>query len=388
MIEKEGNYFSPDYQQARAWFVKAAQKAGAEVKYHAHPIAKSLGEKKIGIDVASFNIEEAHTIIVITSGVHGVEGFAGSAVQTGLFSENFMGKLPEGFGVLMVHAVNPYGFAFLRRFNEDNVDVNRNFIDFNNPPDPNDVYKNWIPLLERRSRKDKPRKKLAWQLKKKLLLTFIKGRTARVLGIAKGQMISPNGLYYMGKKASWSRETLTSIFDEHLKVAPRLVLLDIHTGIGKYYETVVLVGNDDNRETVKDWVDTDSSPRYKAPKRDVYINVRDIKKNWKDKCSLTPFFEEKYIGRDVISATIEFGVDISRLFPIDTLINLRDETWLHTCAGDCFPKDGHEAREIKERLKESFIPSKSDWKENVWDSGKHLFETLIKKLSAASINDK
>ena len=388
MTEKEGYYFSPDYQQARAWFVKAAQKAGAEIEYHACPITKSLGGEEIGIDVATFNIEEAHTIIVITSGVHGVEGFAGSAVQTGLLSKNFMGKLTKGFGVLMVHAVNPYGFAFLRRFNEDNVDINRNFINFNNPPKPNDVYKNWIPLLERRSRKDKPRKKLAWKIKVNLLSTFLRGGIARVLGIAKGQMISPKGLYYMGDKASWSRKTLTSIFDKHLKEAPRLVLLDMHTGIGKYYQTTVLIGDDDAREKVRGWwKDQDSSPPYNSPKRDVYINVRETKKKLEISGSLAPFFKEKYIERDVISATIEFGVDTSPL-PIDTLINLRDETWLHTCTGDCFPKDGHEARDIKKRLKESFIPNESDWKENVWDSGKHLFEKLIEKLSASPINDK
>ena len=29
----------------------------------------------------------------------------------------------------MIHALNPFGFAHLRRANEDNVDLNRNFVD-------------------------------------------------------------------------------------------------------------------------------------------------------------------------------------------------------------------------------------------------------------------
>ena len=39
-------------------------------------------------------------------------------------------KLPEGLAHLAIHAINPYGFAWLRRVTEDNVDLNRNFVDF------------------------------------------------------------------------------------------------------------------------------------------------------------------------------------------------------------------------------------------------------------------
>jgi hypothetical protein len=35
--------------------------------------------------------------------------------------------------VVLVHALNPYGFAWLRRVNENNVDLNRNFRDFTEP---------------------------------------------------------------------------------------------------------------------------------------------------------------------------------------------------------------------------------------------------------------
>jgi hypothetical protein len=32
---------------------------------------------------------------------------------------------------MLIHALNPFGFAWLRRVNEANVDLNRNFQDFN-----------------------------------------------------------------------------------------------------------------------------------------------------------------------------------------------------------------------------------------------------------------
>ncbi len=67
--------------------------------------------------------------LVVSSGVHGVEGFFGSAVQLA-----FLEKLPpdwrppEGAAVVLIHALNPFGFAWQRRFNEENVDLNRNFL--------------------------------------------------------------------------------------------------------------------------------------------------------------------------------------------------------------------------------------------------------------------
>ncbi len=35
----------------------------------------------------------------------------------------------QNTGALLIHALNPYGFAWTRRVTEDNVDLNRNFVD-------------------------------------------------------------------------------------------------------------------------------------------------------------------------------------------------------------------------------------------------------------------
>ena len=49
--------------------------------------------------------------------------------------------------MLFVHAVNPHGFSYGRRVNEDNVDLNRNFRDFAEPPPVNAAYAEVHPLL-------------------------------------------------------------------------------------------------------------------------------------------------------------------------------------------------------------------------------------------------
>ncbi len=49
--------------------------------------------------------------------------------------------------VLFVHALNPHGFSYGRRVNEDNADFNRNFRDFATPPPVNAAYAEIHPLL-------------------------------------------------------------------------------------------------------------------------------------------------------------------------------------------------------------------------------------------------
>ena len=66
----------------------------------------------------------------MVSGTHGVEGFCGSGAQIDWLRRGEAASLPVDVAALMVHAVNPYGFAWLRRVTEENIDLNRNWIDF------------------------------------------------------------------------------------------------------------------------------------------------------------------------------------------------------------------------------------------------------------------
>ncbi|MFM9500516.1 DUF2817 domain-containing protein, partial [Streptomyces galilaeus] len=49
--------------------------------------------------------------------------------------------------MLLVHADNPWGFSHLRRTNEDNIDLNRNCVDFGRPRPANAGYRELDALL-------------------------------------------------------------------------------------------------------------------------------------------------------------------------------------------------------------------------------------------------
>ena len=118
--------FSPDYFTARQRFRKAVMKAGGALE--TIPLdAKGPNGEDLGIDIAWFGARNPRRALVHSSGLHGVEGFAGSAIQL-QFLENAPALAPDA-GLMITHILNPYGMAWLRRFNENNVDLNRNFVD-------------------------------------------------------------------------------------------------------------------------------------------------------------------------------------------------------------------------------------------------------------------
>ncbi|CUF83659.1 membrane-associated protein, putative [Bodo saltans] len=114
--------FSQTYFDARAKFRAAAKAAGAQLSSY------TIVEEDNFLyttDVAVLVGKKKGSLVVHISGTHGVEGFIGSAIQTDLLN-TWNSSRADGATIVFVHAVNPYGMAHFRRFNEHNVDLNRN----------------------------------------------------------------------------------------------------------------------------------------------------------------------------------------------------------------------------------------------------------------------
>ena len=133
--------FSRSYREARDKFLRAADAAHLELHAHAHPLLGRDGET-LAMDVARFGAADARRVLLSSSGCHGIEGYCGSAVQLALLADPGFHRAAEsaGVSVLYVHALNPYGFSWWRRTTHENVDLNRNFIDFTGPPPANPGY--------------------------------------------------------------------------------------------------------------------------------------------------------------------------------------------------------------------------------------------------------
>src|SRR5262245_23430494 len=118
------HHFSRTYAEARERFLAAADEAGLDVHSHAHPMLGRDGET-LAMDVARIGPPDAAGLLLISSACHGVEGFCGSGVQVALLRDAAWHQQAAAakVAVLYVHALNPYGFSWLRRTTHENVDL-------------------------------------------------------------------------------------------------------------------------------------------------------------------------------------------------------------------------------------------------------------------------
>lgn len=229
MIDVAGA-FCATYAQARAKFTQAAKARGLECKRRVHPDAIGAEGEELSVDFTLLGNADSHALLILLSGMHGIEGFCGSGCQVALLQDESIAAAvaQSGAAMLLYHAANPYGFSHLRRVNEDNIDLNRNFRDFATVavnPAYADVHAivvspAWPPTPEN---------------------TAAIGRYIAEHGVARlqaavssGQCGFPDGLFYAGRAPAWSNTTLRGVLQEYGSGRERLGWIDFHTGLGPW----------------------------------------------------------------------------------------------------------------------------------------------------------
>jgi Protein of unknown function (DUF2817)/Multicopper oxidase len=132
--------------------------------------------------------------------------------------------------VLLVHAVNPYGFSNIRRVTEDDVDLNRNFQDFSKPLPENPRYSDIHDALVPSDWDGPARAKAETALKG--WRDANGGMPAYQAVVAGGQYTFPDGMFFGGQSATWSNQTFRAIVKKHGAAAKRVGLIDVHSGLG------------------------------------------------------------------------------------------------------------------------------------------------------------
>jgi hypothetical protein len=357
--------FSEDYSTARDRFRHAAKSLGARVE--AYPIGpyEPTG-LDLSIDVAVVGPERPTRTILVTSGVHGVEGFFGSAVQVALLERSTLrNKLPLGTSVVLVHGLNAFGFAALRRFDAENVDLNRNFLlmgeEFAGYPQ---AYAELDPLLNPRrppARFDPFRLQI-------LAVIFRLGLGPLKEAVAGGQYEFPRGLFFGGKKASPTCGVVQRILVDQIGSAHRIRHIDFHTGLGRWadYRLLLVEAMNDRRdrfvrrfgpERLEQLKPEGRNPTQKA----VAYEVRGDLITW---CC-----RELFSDRDYDGIAAEFGT----YGPIAVLTALRAENQAHHWATPDNPMTGRS----KKRLREVFAPASPSWRSSTVAKGVEIVQRTI-----------
>jgi hypothetical protein len=240
--------FARTYAEAREKFVGAAKARGLELETHVVTARDGAEGETLASDVARLGPRGAERVVIVTSGTHGVEGFCGSGCQVHLLRDDLTIVTAENLGVavLFYHAVNPYGFSHVRRVNEDNVDLNRNFLDFAQPLRRNDAYAevHGFMLPPRWPPDDAARMALGTYMQ-------THGPAALQRALTGGQSDLPDGMFYAGRAPTWSNVTMRNVLREHLRGARRVAWIDIHTALGPWGHGEKIYAGRDDAATLK-----------------------------------------------------------------------------------------------------------------------------------------
>ena len=296
-------------------------------------------------------------LIVLTTGVHGMEGYIGSVMLDVFWEEVYTEIDTENTGVLIVANVNPYGMKYHRRYNENNVDLNRNFmIDWESfDLTVNKDYPNVETFLG-------PQKKMGnalWHeaefygaMIKEVVANGADGISNALLG---GQYEYPQGVYYGGTKDEKSTAYLKKVFEKTLEGEyQNIVHIDVHSGYGPRYNMVIF----------NSVYETMNEAETKALFGYDYVISYDSESFYATTGDTTDFYyrlkEKMDSNTELFSTCFEFGT-IGDGF-LDSIISMKytiEENQNHW-----YPSDNAIMNEIdRERYQELFYPTEKEWRE-------------------------
>jgi hypothetical protein len=339
-------HFAQSYMEARDKFVSAAQACGARQFRHVHPSERGADGEELSVDFAFVGKPGASGLLLLLSATHGVEGFCGSGCQVALLHDDEFLKSVEqaGVEVLMLHALNPYGFSHLRRVNEDNADLNRNFVNFRAPLPVNSAYAEIHPLLLPATwppRSGTEAKLGAW--------IAAKGAKAYQAAVSGGQYQFPDGMFYGGTAPAWSNLVLRAVLREHAAKRERLGWIDFHTGLGpRGHGEKIYAGVDSAADIArtKSWWGADVTSFFEGTSTSAPLTgINGAAAH--DECP----------GASFAGIALEYGT-----YSIDQVLQaFRAEHWLHNHPDAPLKQ----RQEIKRHLRDMFYVDADDWKQMV-----------------------
>ncbi|MFN0304663.1 MAG: DUF2817 domain-containing protein [Burkholderiales bacterium] len=355
------DFFSTEYAVARQRFRDGAAKCSWWQA--AYPIdAQGPHGEQLSIDVAVSTRGPCERSLVVSSGLHGVEGFFGSAVQLAALTTLAAPLTADGVRLVFIHALNPYGFAWSRRVNEDNIDLNRNFLAederyFGSP----DGYAGLDSLLNPRA------VSRCWDHfpLRGLPVILREGVPALKQVVAGGQYDYPKGLFFGGEGASNTLRILSAHLSDWIGDSKRVLHLDLHTGLGRWATYRLLA---DER------ISSAWSGRLGA-----IVDARRIdppasnNTDYRIRGGLGRWVGKRVADRDYLLLYAEFGT----YGPIRILLGLRAENQAHHWGG---PNTALLGR-VKGRLRELFCPASMRWRLQSLSQGVDLIKSSIRVLS-------
>jgi hypothetical protein len=355
--------FPPDYSTARTRFRAAAARLGWRQETHLIP-GTGPGGEDLTIDAAISPHPEAGKVLVVSGGLHGAEGPFGSAVQLAVMDRFSGSPPPAGVRYVFVHALNPWGYAWGRRVDADNVDPNRNFLLDGEEYWGSAVgYRHFEALLNPKS----PPGRFDTFVPRAWLAVLRFGVPALRQALAGGQFDYPRGIFFGGHRPTATHLAMRERLRDWVGPAADVVHLDFHTGLGRWGRYKLLL---DAPVTDRQ---LDRMDRWFGPGTHEEDDPR--KTSYRPRGGFGPWCVAQRLAPEYLYMVAEFGTFAN----IPMLVGLRQENravhWGQP--GERFTE------RAKARLRELFCPPDPAWRERVLAQGVELVMRAASGLGSA-----
>jgi hypothetical protein len=359
-LPAEGAY-APDYATARRQFREASAAAGARLDRLLHP-GRGPDGGELAIDLAWLGPRDASRVLVLISGTHGVEGYQGSAAQVG-FLQSAAHSLPPDTAALLVHGLNPYGFAWKRRVNEDHIDINRNYLDFSRPRPDNPGY----PEVHAMILPDVLTPQALALIEQQLMAYMARvGMGAAATAITGGQYTHPDGIFYGGQSLCWSNRAVGDIAQRYLQQARVICVLDHHTGLGPAGHTELICRHPSGSRALalaRQWLGADVTSPTEGESASAVIdgNVR-----------------MAFGGLCPQALVVAVCPEVGTAPPQQVLAALLADNWLHQRGVPLSPLGDA----VRARTLEAFCPADAAWRAQAFARAMELHQAALAGLAS------
>lgn len=359
------------YEASRKRFrdnLPTVQSMWTKAKLFQHKLA---GDEDLTIDwIYSEPLEGNQKVFILTTGEHGVEGYVGSAMMQ-LFIEKYMPRLdPCTTGILLVHAINPWGMKHHRRGNRDNIDLNRTFI-YNLDHDPgfNPEYDKIAKFLNPGTQITNLlldnigyTLKLFWHIARMGMKNF---RYALLLG----QYRDPKGLYYGGRERPEETQTLMDLYKQMMSSYDQILHLDMHTGYGPRHQ-MSLVNSALDKGSSEYFVKRFNYPLVVAATADEFYAIRGDMVDYE-----YALWQDEFPEKRFFATAFEFGTlgdTMYGLFQSPRVMVHENRAYWHGAQNERL------LAQVKHGFEELFNPEAKDWKEKAVADAERAFDGILK----------
>lgn len=357
-------YFSDIYESCRAGFINEIGHIAhfySRIKINYCSLHCFYGDNLL-IDYACLYPAEPKNLIILTSGVHGIEGFTGSAVQR-MFIREIIQKIDtRKTGCLIIHGINPWGMKHFRRVTVNNVDLNRNFdTSIKLFTKFNCGYAKLNKLLNPNSKVNKTNAHFGYFILAAIFNLINCKKNLLRQAMLEGQYSFPKGIYFGGNSFECQKDILQKLIIEKVKNYEKILFIDLHTGYGPWGKLQIF-GTKTKNKSYKDYIssvfknqkiDWPEDKKFFSNKGDLCVLVSDIVK---DKVLIPVCFEYGTMKNDTV-----FGL----LKSLHTVI-LENQGFHNGYT------DNRLKRRVKKLYRELFYPSSAEWKQKIIEQSRNV----------------